>query len=91
MRTLPDVDLVAGDDQNEVRLCHAVLVDGGSKQVVLKALKKLTGSELAQEVRGVLDVGRFPVRHVWGVALHLPLYKECVCVVNACGVHVWYV
>ena len=94
MRTFPDVDLVTGNDQDKVRLRHAVLEDGCSEQVVLKALEKLTRSELSQEVGRVLDVGGLPIGHIRGVALHLPL---CMCVyvneyvyrVHACSMCVY--
>ena len=48
--------LVSRQDHKEVGSWHGVVVDGGTEEVVLKALQRLAWFQLPQKVGSVLDV-----------------------------------
>ena len=65
--------LVSRHNEEEVVGGGGVIVDGGTVEVVLKALQRLTMTKLAQEVGGVLYVSCLSIFEIWGLALHLTL------------------
>ena len=48
--------LVSRQDHEEVGSWHSVVVDGGTKEVVLEALQRLAWLQLPQKVGSVLDI-----------------------------------